>query len=91
MLRPWLDLEMIGIPLGALLVHVDRPHETCIVVGWNPARVAFRGEVLSLTAAATKAYNGKFEATTPAALWKYNDETLQDRRHRFEEYHRPRE
>lgn len=89
MSRPWIDLEMIGIPLGAVLTHADRPSETCVVVQLSPPRVVFRWEVLSLTDAATKAYDGKYEAKT-VAVWLYNGESLQDRRNRFESYHRPR-
>lgn len=90
MARPWIDLEKIGIRREDVLTHVDRPSETCEVVELYPPKVLFRGQVLSLTAAASKAYESEPEIGTPAAMWKYEGETLQERRDRFEKWHRPR-
>ena len=86
--RPNIDLEMIGIPIGAELVHVKDPKLKCIVIQLSDRPlVVCEGEIMTLTAAAEK------RATTSVRgpmFWKYGKETLQERRERFEEYHSKR-
>lgn len=86
--RPNIDLEMIGIPIGAELVHVKDPKLKCIVIQLSdPPLVVCEGEVLTLTAAAKKRTQTSVRGPK---LWKCGKETLQERRERFEEYHSKR-
>ena len=84
-MRPGIHLEMIGIRLGDTLALVDRPEETCVVVALYPPRVVHHDEVKSLTEACNDAYEVQYN--DPAAVWVYGDETLRQRRERFEAYH----
>ena len=77
---------MIGVPSGAVLTLVDNENITCIVCQQSPARVVYEGEVTSLSDSARRAC--KFEFPVQGSLyWKYEGETLQERRIRFEAYH----
>lgn len=86
--RPDIDLEMIGVPVGAELVHVKDLKLKCIVIKLSDRPlVVCEGEILTLTAAAKKR---TYSDTRGPEFWKYGKETLQERRERFEEYHRKR-
>ena len=86
--EPNIDLEMIGVPMGATLTLHDSPTQTCIVVQLNgPPRVARAGIVQSLSAAAQSALQLDYQPNG-ALHWEYNGELLQARRERYEEYYR---
>ena len=86
--EPNIDLEMIGVPMGAILTLRGHPHRTCIVVQLNgPPRVAHAGTIQSLSAAAMSALQ-LHRPPNGALHWEYNGETLQARRERYEEYYR---
>lgn len=57
MTRPNLNLEIIGIPIGATLSSYHHPHITCVVVSLYPPRVTFEGETVSLAEAARRVSN----------------------------------
>ena len=90
MARPNIDLEMIGIPIGATVTLRGRDDVACVVVGLNPPRIVYGDEVVSLSRAAQRAY-GKERVGTTIEKWLYGDESLGDRRRRFEAYHCNRE
>ena len=46
------DIERLGIPVGAEFTFVDREEITCRVFQLKPLRVEYNGEILSLSAAA---------------------------------------
>ena len=48
MSKPRLDLEMIGVPLGAILTHNDHEDITCVVTKLSPPEVVLDGKNLSL-------------------------------------------
>ncbi len=84
--RPRLNLEMIGVPLGAVLTLAENENINCVVCQQSPARVVYEGEVTSLSDSARRA--SKLEFNVQGSLyWKYEGETLQARRLRFEVYH----
>lgn len=87
MARHNLNFEMIGIPLGARLIHVSDPKLIAIVVDQNPPRVACKGKVRSLMEAAQLAYQNPRDIQG-SLFWIYDGETLQARGDRFEQYHR---
>ena len=85
--KPNLDLEMIGVPLGATLTYLDNEAITCVVTNLHPPEVVLDGNLHSLydatkTVIGTSFYNGS------SYYWRYGGETLYDRRRRFEAYHR---
>ena len=84
--RPNLNLEMIGIPLGAVLTLAGNEEQTCVVSYLDPPRVVFRGKVYSLTGAAKIAYNTD-NVVQMSWCWKYEGEFLGDRRIRYEKWH----
>ena len=86
MAKPKIDLEMIGIPVGATVTLRGRDDVACVVVGLNPPRIVYGGESVSLSRAAQKAY-GKEQIGTTIEQWLYEGESLGDRRRRFEAYH----
>ena len=86
MTRPRIDLEMIGIPVGATVTLRGRDDVVCVVVGLNPPRILYEGEEVSLSRAAQRAY-GRDQVGTTIDQWLYGKETLGDRRRRFEAYH----
>ena len=92
MRKPDIDLEMIGIPVGATLTFWTDADINCIVVQLTPPRVVFNEEVLNLTEAARRAAGASLGSTMqPAVNWLYQNKRLFDRRKRFEDYHRQRE
>lgn len=86
MARPNIDLEMIGIPVGATLTLRGRDDVKGVVVGLSPPEIVYEGKVVSLSKAAERAY-GKDRVGTTIKQWLYEGETLWDRRQRFETYH----
>ena len=87
--RPDIDLEMIGIPVGARLTFKGREDEFCVVVeNVSPCLVVYGEKVYKLTTAARKVLgldSGQIVQTSH--LWLYKGETLWDRRMRFECWH----
>lgn len=89
--RPPTNLEYIGVPVGAILTLADKDHVAVVVVRQYPPRVAYEEQVLSLTQAAKRAYNTPDDETIQATLyWRYEGESLWDRRMRFEKHHNSR-
>ena len=86
MARPKINLEMIGIPVGATLTLRGRDDVSCVVVALNPPEIVYGDEVVSLSKAAQRAY-GKERVGTTIEQWLYEGETLGDRRRRYEAYH----
>ena len=86
MARPRIDLETVGIPVGATLTLRGRDDVACVVVCLNPPRIACGDEVVSLSRAAQRAY-GKERVGTTIEYWLYRGESFGERRRRFEAYH----
>lgn len=84
--KPRINLEMIGVPLGAVLTFAENEKITCVVCQLYPARVLYEGEVTSLSVSARLASKVDYNVRGPL-FWKYEGETLQERRDRFEAYH----
>ena len=84
--RPRINLEMIGVPVGTILTLAGNEDITCVVCQQYPARVVYEGEVTSLSDSARRASKLEFPVQGPV-YWKYEGETLQARRERFEVYH----
>ena len=84
--KPRVNLEMIGVPLGAVLTFVENEEITCVVCQQYPAQVVYEGDVTSLSDSARRASKLEFNVRGPL-FWKYEGETLQERRDRFEAYH----
>ena len=89
MSKPRLDLEMIGVPLGAILTHNDHEDITCVVTKLSPPEVVLDGKNLSLYEATCMVNDTSFYGGS-SWYWKFGNETLHDRRRRFEAYHRSR-
>lgn len=64
MARPNVDLEMIGIPVGASLTFRGRDDVKCVVVGLSPPEIVYEGKVVSLSRAAQEAYGKDRVGTT---------------------------
>ena len=86
MARPRIDLETVGIPVGATLTLRGRDDVACVVVCQDPPQIVHEGEVVSLSRAAQRAY-GKEQVGTTIEQWLYEGESLGDRRRRYEAYH----
>ena len=84
--RPRINLEMIGVPMGSVLKFAENEEITCVVCQQYPAQVVYEGEVTSLSDSARRASKLEFNVRGPL-FWKYEGETLQERRDRFEAYH----
>lgn len=83
-----LRLDMIGIPMGATLTFVGKPHEECVVVGVNPIRLVYNETVYTMTTLVREVMDTpEHIAPQPTQNLVYNGETLSERRDRFEEYH----
>ncbi|MDE0141602.1 MAG: hypothetical protein OXI80_08350 [Caldilineaceae bacterium] len=90
-IRPPVNLEYIGVPVGAILTLADKDHVAVVVVQQYPPRVVYEEQVLSLTQAAKRAYDTPEDETIQATLyWRYEGESLWDRRMRFEKHHNSR-
>ena len=48
-MRPRINLEMIGVPLGAVLTFAENEEITCVVCQQYPAQVVYEGETTSLS------------------------------------------
>lgn len=83
--RPRIKLEALGINSGDILTCSRDDSLTATVV--NGGKVNFKGEILSLSAAALKALHS-IGYRTPAAsgseYWKFDGELLDERRNRME-------
>lgn len=86
MARLRLDLGMINVRRGDVLTYFDDPSVYCVVVEPYPAEVYYKGEVVSLSEAARRAYNSP-SSVQGAGYWRFEDELLTERRRRFEKYH----
>ena len=53
--RPKIDLELIGIPVGATLTLRGRDDVNCVVIGLSPPEIVYEGKVVSLSKAAERA------------------------------------
>lgn len=84
--------SLVGIHKGAILIFTRDPNVTCIVV--DDRKVDFGGEVMSLSVAAHRALRQigvEWKAVQGPLYWKYDGETLDERRIRFEEGDEPTE
>ena len=84
--RPRINLELIGVPLGAVLTLAENENITCVVCRQYPAQVVYEGEVTSLSNSARRASELEFNVQG-SIYWIYEGETLQARRERLEVYH----
>lgn len=85
--RGKIDLEGIGVPIGATLKFSrgEAPEEATVTTG---NQIIWRGNVCSLSSAAKQILQSigyQARAYSGSAYWLYEDELLQDRRHRLEE------
>lgn len=83
--RSAFNFEMVKIPVGAQLYFIRDEHVICEVI--DAKRVLFEGDVTSLSAAAHKALQNiglSWKAVAGPMYWKYDDETLTERRYRME-------
>lgn len=85
--KPNLDLEMIGVPLGATLTYIEDENITCVVSKLSPPEVVIEGKNQRLDDATCMVISTSFYGGS-SWYWKFDDETLLDRRRRFEAYHR---
>ncbi len=91
MIRPPINLEYIGVPVGTILTLADKDRVSVVVVQQYPPRVAYEEQVLSLNQAAKRAYDTPDDETIQATLyWRYEGESLWDHRMRFEKHHNSR-
>ncbi len=81
--RSAFNFKMVDIFPGAELVFTRDENITCRVAE-DLKRVEFRGEILSLSAAAQVALGSTWSVQGPA-YWKYHGEILNDRRVRLQE------
>ena len=77
------NFEMLNIPVGAELRFVDDDDVICTVIGRNPPTVEFNGDAQSLSSATTKAKGSRWPLRG-ALYWRFECETLQERRERLE-------
>ena len=89
MSKPSLNLEMIGVPLGAILTYNDDEEISWVVTKLSPPEVVLDGKNCSLYEATCVVINTSFYSGS-SYYWKFDGETLHDRRKRFEAYHRSR-
>lgn len=83
-MRKPFDFKMIDVPAGAILTFKDQEDVICKVTDQIPARVCYKGEVVSLSKAAQKAGGLDYQVRGPL-YWKYEGELLTERRKRIEE------
>ena len=77
------NFRMLDIPVGAELEFVKDPSIVCKVFQQRPPRVEFNGEEMSLSEASQKVMESPWRLQG-TQYWKYEDETLQERRERME-------
>lgn len=84
--RPPFRFSLVGIKPGAELTFAKDESITCRVI--NDKEIEFRGEVNSLSRVAGALLKNQFgrrsDQVQGPAWWKYNDETLEERRQRME-------
>lgn len=83
--RSIFNFEMVGIPIGSILVFTRDPNITCVVV--DNRKVEFLGEVVSLSVAADRALRQKgveWKSVQGSVYWTFEGETLDERRRRIE-------
>ena len=78
--KPNLTFEMIDVPVGATLTFVEDPTIQCVVVD-QVNHVNYYGQQYSL--ARLSANLKGYKAAQGALYWLYEDETLQQRRHKL--------
>ena len=83
--RSAFNFAMLKIPVGSKLEFIRDSSITCEVI--SSRKVTFEGEETSLSAAAQKALQNaglSWKAVQGPMYWKYEDETLGERRYRME-------
>lgn len=83
--RSAFNFAMVKIPVGSKLEFIRDSSIICEVI--SSRKVAFEGEQTSLSAAAQKALQNaglSWKAAQGPMYWKYEDETLGERRYRME-------
>ena len=80
--RSAFNFKMVNIPAGAVLEFIRDENITCAVAK-DRKHVIYGDEVLSVSAAAQKALNSKWQVQGPA-YWTYNGELLDELRIRLE-------
>jgi hypothetical protein len=83
--RSAFNFEMVKVPVGALLKFIRDETVICEVV--DAKRVNFCGEITSLSSAAQMALQNvglNWKAVQGPMYWKYENETLGERRYRME-------
>jgi hypothetical protein len=80
--RAKFNFEMVKIPVGSILTFTRNPEVTCKVI--NDTQIEYAGEVRSLSEAAKLALGIDYNVAG-TLYWEYEDETLDERRRRFEE------
>lgn len=81
--RAAFNFKMVNIPAGAELKFIRDESITCVVAP-DQKHVIFKGEEVSISAAAQEALGYKWQVQGPA-YWTYNGEILDERRTRLEE------
>ena len=78
------DFDILDIGIDETLHWIDDPAITCTVSSLKPPRVAFRGTVMSLSAAAS-ILKGSSSSLQGTRYWTYRGEMLENRRRRLEQ------
>lgn len=80
--RAKFNFEMVKIPVGSMLTFTRNPELTCRVI--NDTQIEYNGEIKSLSEAAKLALGIDYNVAG-TLYWEYEEETLDERRRRFEE------
>lgn len=80
--RAKFNFEMVKIPVGSILTFTRNPEITCKVI--DDTQIEYAGEIKSLSEAAKLALGIDYNVAG-TLYWEYEDETLDERRRRFEE------
>ena len=80
--RAKFKFEMVKIPVGSILTFTRNPEITCKVI--DDTQIEYAGEIKSLSEAAKLALGIDYNVAG-TLYWEYEDETLDERRRRFEE------
>lgn len=80
--RAKFNFEMVKIPVGSMLTFTRNPEVTCRVI--NDTQIEYNGEIKSLSEAAKLALGIDY-SVAGTLYWEYEEETLDERRRRFEE------
>lgn len=80
--RAKFNFEMVKIPVGSMLTFTRNPEVTCRVI--NDTQIEYNGEIKSLSEAAKLALGIDYNVAG-TLYWEYEEETLDERRRRFEE------